>query len=156
MEPLFYYDLGKNRVSKNWKGVFIALGIGFIIIFSIDLVVTIRKEDNDFLDFFTPIFQILYGVFIILYGTGKFYKKGKYFLKITSDEISYCLPSAKPRIFPIEQIGMIYMTSTYIFFKLNNGAQDTIEFRALNYEAATQFKTALQQMGLPETILQMA
>ncbi len=116
----------------------------------------IQNHSSFFQDNALSIFQIASGVLFILAGAGVLYKKDKYFLKITDEPISYRLPGASQRDIPVAQLALVYVTSSYIFFRLQNGWQDSIKFSTMYYEPLTQFKAALQALKLPQGTLEYA
>ena len=153
MEPIFYYDLGKNPYSHPWDKWVIGLGVCIV---SFSTYKIIQNYSSFFHDLFPSILQLIGGVLFILNGVGVFYRKGKHFLKITDQTISYRLPGASQRDIPVAQLALVYVTSSYIFFKLQNGWQDTIKFSTIYYKPLTQFKAALQTLKLPQGTLEYA
>lgn len=156
MKLPFYYDLNAYPSTKKASTLFLVLGIVMLIISIVSFVDVMLDNDQHFKNFVTPFFQGLNGIIFILLATGKFYKKGQYYLNITEEAVAYRLPGAKPRLLPIDQIGFIFIATNYIFFKLKNGWQDTIEFNTLTYDAIQQFKAALETVHLEEGVLQRA
>jgi hypothetical protein len=140
----FYHDLGKNQISKPWNKLMIYCGFGLIGIGIWGIISENLDAPGEFILNFSFAVNIVNGILFYLLGSGRLFKSGKYFVKITDSAISYKLNDGGTGNIPFTAIKDLEFAKSYIEFTLRSGKQIRLTHNTLPYFVIRAVKDELE------------
>lgn len=140
----FYHDLGKPQFTKSGSKVVIALGVFAMALGVWGVIDENLNNSGKFILNLTFFVSVINGILLYLLGSGRLYKAGKYFIKITDSVISYKLNDGGAGNIPFTEIKNIEFAKSYIEFTLRSGKQIRLTHNTLPYFVIRAMKDELE------------